>query len=60
MTCQACLKPSLRCSICNFYMTIDPPKSAFNGDKGSKHSKKEFKKCIYFKNLTDGNDFTFF
>jgi hypothetical protein len=33
MTCQACSKPSLRCSVCSFYMTIDPPKSAYNGDK---------------------------
>ncbi len=31
MACQACSKPSLRCSVCSFYMTIDPPKSAFNG-----------------------------
>ena len=28
MTCQACSKPSQRCSVCNLYMTVDPPKSA--------------------------------
>lgn len=33
MTCQACQKPSLRCSVCSLYMTVDPSKSAFIGDK---------------------------
>lgn len=33
MTCQQCQRPSLRCSVCQLYMTVDPPKSAFLGVK---------------------------
>ena len=34
MLCQACQKPSLKCSVCSFYMAIDPPRSGFYGNKG--------------------------
>ncbi|RNA42728.1 WD repeat-containing mio [Brachionus plicatilis] len=33
IACQQCQKPSLRCSVCQLYMTVDPPKSAFLGNK---------------------------
>ena len=33
IACQSCQKPSLRCSVCSLYMTIDPAKSAFLGNK---------------------------
>ncbi|CAF0718217.1 unnamed protein product [Brachionus calyciflorus] len=33
IACQSCQKPSLRCSVCSLYMTVDPSKSAFLGNK---------------------------
>ena len=46
MTCQACQKPSLRCSVCNLYMTVDPPRSAVTEDRGSKKFKSLFLSSI--------------
>ena len=44
MACQACHQPLLRCSVCSLYMTLDPPKSAFDEKKGSNYSN-----CMIFK-----------
>lgn len=33
MACQQCQRPSLKCSVCQLYMTVDPPKSSFLGVK---------------------------
>lgn len=48
MACQACQKPLHRCSICSLYMTIDPPKSAFDEKKGfNKSNSKLNQKAFY-------------